>query len=29
MVNASEIDGEGQNELIVLGLLNLMCEDAF
>lgn len=29
MVNALEIDGEGQNDLIVLGLLNLMCEDAF
>jgi hypothetical protein len=29
MVNALEIDGEGQNELIILGLLNLMCEEAF
>ena len=29
MVNALEIDGEGQNELIILGLLNSMCEEAF
>jgi hypothetical protein len=29
MVNALEVDGEGQNELIILDLLNSMCEEAF
>jgi len=29
MVNALEINGEGQNEFIILGLLNSMCEEAF
>ena len=28
-VNALEIDGEGMGELLILGLLNNMCDEAF
>lgn len=29
MVNTLEINGEGKNELIILGLLELMCDVTF